>query len=72
VKVMFVFALLDRQQMAVDEVARYLARVACYRNLSERFLGKPPEALAEWLIEDLRRAGAIDIAGNVMRPTGTA
>src|SRR3954452_56404 len=46
VKVMFVFALLDRQAMAVAEVPAYLASVACYGQLSERFLGCAPESLA--------------------------
>ncbi|MGZ5060592.1 MAG: MBL fold metallo-hydrolase, partial [Usitatibacter sp.] len=53
VKVMFVFALLDRGVMALDEVPGYLARIACYRTLAERFLGKAPEALADWLVADL-------------------
>ena len=69
VKVMFVFALLDRQSMAVAEVADYLGRIACYRQLSERFLGLAPDALARWLLPDLQRAGAITIGDGVVRPT---
>ncbi|MGZ5084669.1 MAG: MBL fold metallo-hydrolase [Usitatibacter sp.] len=72
IKVMFVFALLDRERMAVGEVPGYLARVPCYREMSERFLGKHPEALAEWLLADLERAGAIRIADGMLRPTATA
>jgi glyoxylase-like metal-dependent hydrolase (beta-lactamase superfamily II) len=69
VKVMFVFALLDRQAMAVAEVADYLARIPCYRQMSERFLGMDAPALAAWLLPDLERAGAVAIAGGVVRPT---
>ena len=72
VKVMFVFALLDRQSMPVREVADYLGRIACYRQLSERFLGLDPRALAAWLVPDLERAGAITTANGMVRPTMAA
>ena len=72
VKVMFVFALLDRQRMPVAEVPDYLARIDCYRQLAGRFLGTRPEALAEWLVADLLRAGAIALDGAVLRPTAAA
>jgi len=69
VKVLFVFALLDRAEMAVADVAAYVSRFACYRELSERFLGLQPAALAEWLLADLARTGAIEIRDGVARPT---
>jgi glyoxylase-like metal-dependent hydrolase (beta-lactamase superfamily II) len=72
VKVMFVFALLDRQAMAVDEVAGYLARIPCYAQLSERFLGLDAAALGAWLLPDLVRAGAVRIDAGVVRPTMAA
>ncbi len=68
VKVMFVFALLDRGGMRADEVPAYLERVPCYGQVSERFLGLAPAALAEWMLADLERAGAIGIAEGVARP----
>jgi glyoxylase-like metal-dependent hydrolase (beta-lactamase superfamily II) len=71
-KVMFVFALLDRESMRADEVPAYLARVPFYREVSERFLGLPPAALAEWLLEELARAGAVVVADGVVRPTMAA
>ena len=71
-KVMFVFALLDREAMRVDEVPAYLGRVPFYREVSERFLGLAPAALAEWLLEELARAGAVVVAGGVVRPTMAA
>ena len=72
VKVMFVFALLDRGAMAVADVAGYLERVPCYRPLAERFLGTAPRALATWLVEDLRRLGAIEVREGAVFPLARA
>ena len=72
IKVLFVFALLDRQSMALDDVVDYVARFACYRELSERFLGLEPKALADWLIADLGRVGAIRIVDRTLHPTAKA
>ena len=72
IKVMFVFALLDRGEMAVAEVPAYLERVPCYAQMSQRFLANRPAALADWLLADLERAGAIRIEGGVVRPTMAA
>jgi glyoxylase-like metal-dependent hydrolase (beta-lactamase superfamily II) len=71
-KVLFAFALLERQRMAVDDISGYLARIPCYRLLSEAFLGAQPAALAEWVVADLRRAGAIELGGGFVRPTAIA
>jgi len=68
-RVLFVFALLDRGSMRVEDVPAYVARFACYREISERFLGLDSNALAEWLLADLARAGAIDVSAGVARPT---
>jgi len=69
VKVLFVFALLERGSMAVADVATYVARFACYREISDRFLGLDAHALAAWLLADLERSGAIRIADGIARPT---
>lgn len=71
-KVLFVFALLDRQSMALADVVGYVTRFACYRELSERFLGLEPKPLADWLLADLERAGAIRLVDGVLRPTAKA
>jgi glyoxylase-like metal-dependent hydrolase (beta-lactamase superfamily II) len=71
-KVLFVFALLDRQSMALADVVDYLSRFACYRELSERFLGLEPKPLADWLVTDLLRAGAIRNLDGMLRPTAKA
>jgi glyoxylase-like metal-dependent hydrolase (beta-lactamase superfamily II) len=68
-KVLFVFALLDREAMPVEDVAAYVGRVPCYTKLSQRFLGLAPKALADWLLADLGRAGAVMIANGLVEPT---
>jgi glyoxylase-like metal-dependent hydrolase (beta-lactamase superfamily II) len=67
-KVMFVFALLDRGRMRVDAVPSYLQDVPCYARISQRFLGQEPAQMAEWMLADLERAGAVAIAGGEVRP----
>ena len=72
VKVMFVFALLDREAMPIEEVAAYVGRVPCYAKLSQRFLGLAPKPLAEWLLADLERGGAVATLDGLVRPTMAA
>jgi hypothetical protein len=72
VKVLFVFALLDRGEMRVDDVAAYVGRVPCYREMSGRFLGLDDDALAGYLVADLERAGAITIRDGILRPAMAA
>ena len=72
VKVMFVFALLDRGTMPLAEVAGYLSRVGCHQELNARFLGLEPQAFADWLLADLDRAGAIRIQDGVVHATSKA
>jgi glyoxylase-like metal-dependent hydrolase (beta-lactamase superfamily II) len=71
-KVMFVFSLLDREAMRVDEVPAYLARVGCHADLDARFLKLGPQAYARWMLEDLHRARAITEREGVVYPTGRA
>ncbi len=72
VKVVFVFALLDREAMPVEEAAAYVGRVPCYMKLSQRFLGLAPKPLADWLLADLERAGAVATVDRLVRPTMAA
>jgi glyoxylase-like metal-dependent hydrolase (beta-lactamase superfamily II) len=69
VKVMFVFALLDRGTMALEAVPDYLARIPCYGRLAERFLGAKADALSSWLIQDLERSGAVQVRDGMVRST---
>lgn len=72
VKVMFVFALLDRQSMPVSEVAEYLARIPCYRELAQSFLAMEAPALAPWLLGELERARAIELRDGAAIPAMAA
>jgi glyoxylase-like metal-dependent hydrolase (beta-lactamase superfamily II) len=72
IKVMFVFALLDRGSMPVAQVEPYVARVPCYRDMSERFLGMDAKAMAAMMLGDLARAGAVRIANGDVVPTMAA
>jgi glyoxylase-like metal-dependent hydrolase (beta-lactamase superfamily II) len=72
VKVLYVFALLDKGAMRAADVEAYVARVPSYRELSERFLGLDLPALARWMLADLARAGAITLKDGIVRPTMAA
>jgi glyoxylase-like metal-dependent hydrolase (beta-lactamase superfamily II) len=68
-KVMFVFSMLHRGGIALSEADGYVARVPCYRDLDERFLGDGLEGLGVRLAEDLARAGAMRIDDGFARAT---
>lgn len=51
------FALLDVRRMALDTLPDYLATTPLYREANARFLGLTPDALADWLVAELERAG---------------
>ena len=71
-KVVFVFALLERESMALADIPAYVERVPVYGELAGRFLGLEPLALAQWLVSDLERAGAVTVRDGVVRPTMAA
>ena len=58
------FMLLERRSMPLDELPAYLDRVYLYREANRRFLGLSPEALADWLVADLVRAGVVAREGS--------
>jgi glyoxylase-like metal-dependent hydrolase (beta-lactamase superfamily II) len=68
-KALFTFALLERESMPFSEIAEYLARVPCYLELSEPFLGLGAADLARWLVPELESAGVVRLADGVARPT---
>ncbi len=68
-KVMFVFSMLHRGSIAVDEADDYVARVPCYRDLDERFLGDGLAGLGRRLVDDLVRAGAMRLDSGRALPT---
>ncbi len=58
VKVMLAFSLLDRREMRLDGLPAYVASVPIIVRINRDFLGMTPEALAEYLVTELERAGA--------------
>jgi hypothetical protein len=64
-----VFALLDKGSMPFDQLPDYLASVPVYRGLSDRFLQLGFAAMAEWLLADLLKSGAVRLEAGLLRPT---
>jgi len=67
-KVILMFALLDKQGMAVNTLAEYVSRVGLYRDFNAQFFHLAPVALAQLLVDDLTRADAIAIDDGWLRP----
>jgi glyoxylase-like metal-dependent hydrolase (beta-lactamase superfamily II) len=60
VKVLFTFTLLEKRSMPLAELPAYLARVPILAELNARYLRMTPAAMAEWLVKELERAGAVE------------
>lgn len=67
-KVMLVFALLEKRSLAVETLPGYLDRTPLYGEIDRRFLRKGSAALAEYLVNDLQRAGAVRIEQGCLVP----
>ena len=67
-KVVLVFALLDKQRLATAELPAYIDRIEVYREFNQLFFRIPPTALAKLLLEDLERAGAVRQESGWLRP----
>jgi glyoxylase-like metal-dependent hydrolase (beta-lactamase superfamily II) len=70
-KALFVFALLDKGRMALADVPAYLARIAYFDTLNERFFLAPPGLFGDWLVKDLLDSGALVVDEGHLRPTAT-
>ena len=57
-KVMLSFSLLEKRSMPLAELPGYVARVPILTELNSRYLGMGAPAMAEWLVNELERAGA--------------
>ena len=68
-KVVLVFRLLDQQRLPLAGMADYLARVGIYRDFNATFFRLPPTELAELLISELERAGAVRRTDSWLVPT---
>jgi len=58
-KVVLVFALLDRERMPLADMPAYVERVEMFRDFNARFFDLAPATLAEELVGELERAGAV-------------
>ena len=69
-KVMFVFSLLDRQRLPLGRIPEYLATVPLYADFNARYFQLSEVALAELIVGELERAGAIKKSnGNLIATT---
>lgn len=68
-KIMFVFALLDKETMPLAEVPAYLQSVPVYRQLREEFLGGSNEELVAQMLGGLVASRAVVVDGGMVRAT---
>jgi glyoxylase-like metal-dependent hydrolase (beta-lactamase superfamily II) len=68
-KSLFVFALLDKQQMPVSEMAAYVASVPTYRKLDEEFLHIGVDELAMLMQRELLAGGAVVMNDGLLSAT---
>lgn len=57
-KVMLSFSLMEKRSMAIAALPSYVERVGILRDINERYFKWTPQAMAEWLVHELIRAGA--------------
>jgi hypothetical protein len=53
------FTLLDKQRMPLADLPAYVDQVEIYRDVNASCLGLSPLALAEMLVNDLEKVGAV-------------
>ena len=58
-KALFTFTLLEKRRMARAEIGDYFGKVAIFRDVSQRFFGKEPAAVAVQVIDELLKAGVL-------------
>jgi len=70
-KVMLSFALLEKRSMPLAGLPAYVARVPILAELNSRYLRMTPAAMAEWLLNELERAGALRRENDMLYATGS-
>ena len=65
-KVMLAFFMLEKRQLPRDTLAGFLAGLSFVQSVNGRYLGYTDEALADWLVIDLVRAGALREEGGLL------
>lgn len=59
-KALFTFTLLEKRRMPRAEIGDYFGKVAIFRDVSQRFFGKEPAAVAAQVIDELLKAGVLN------------
>jgi glyoxylase-like metal-dependent hydrolase (beta-lactamase superfamily II) len=67
IKVLLKFLLLDRQQIPLAEVPQLLGGMRLFGEANRRYLNVPEAELVDWVVAQLVRAGAADVAGDRLR-----
>jgi glyoxylase-like metal-dependent hydrolase (beta-lactamase superfamily II) len=67
-RALLAFILLDRERLLLRDLPAYVDRVALFRDFNARFMRLTPTQLAEWLVEELTRAGAARVADGHLVP----
>ena len=62
------FALLDKGEMPLADMAAYLASVPIYRQMRETFFGGSNDEVAARMLGELVAAKAVTAEGGVLRP----
>jgi glyoxylase-like metal-dependent hydrolase (beta-lactamase superfamily II) len=70
-KVMLSFALLEKRSMPLAELPAYVVRVPILAELNSRYFRMTPAAMAEWLLNELERAGALRRENDMLYATGS-
>jgi len=70
VKVLLKFLLLERRQIALADIEPLLSRMRLFGEANRRYLRQPPQALADWAVAQLLRAGAAEVADGMLRDRG--
>jgi glyoxylase-like metal-dependent hydrolase (beta-lactamase superfamily II) len=68
-KVVLTFSLLARRSMRIDALPAYVERVGIYRDLNAAVLRMTPVTLADMLVGELTRAGAVKRDGDYLVPS---
>jgi glyoxylase-like metal-dependent hydrolase (beta-lactamase superfamily II) len=67
-KVILTFALLDKRRIELAGLADYLNQNSLYHDLNQRFLHLGKQELADYLVGDLEKAGAIKRESGAIQP----
>jgi glyoxylase-like metal-dependent hydrolase (beta-lactamase superfamily II) len=67
-KALFAFALLDHQRIPAADVPAYVDRVEIYRDFNAHYFRLSPTEFANWLIDSVRQAGALEVDGDDLVP----